>query len=212
MKTLIPVSTLMLLFIALGFVASAQSGIDFSQHSLGHAKKQAKAEDKLIFVDVYTDWCGPCKRMDKEVFTDSKVADFFNENFINVKANAEKKGKYYANRYGVRAYPTLLFLNHEGEVVKSISGGHSARGFYRLGEEALTLKNTNYSKYQTIYSKGNRKPEFLKAFAEYSYSIKHKETYALALEYLETQKDWSSVINMKFILKHSIPYEGEKLF
>jgi thiol-disulfide isomerase/thioredoxin len=78
---------------------------------------KAKTEKKLVFMDAYASWCGPCKLMEKNVFTDKNVADFYNKNFINVRIDMEKgEGKELAMKYGVRSYPTFLFLNAEGEI------------------------------------------------------------------------------------------------
>ena len=67
-------------------------GFKFAKNvSLTSAIEQAKKEDKLVFVDVITDWCLPCKLMDEDVFSDKGLADFFNDKFINLKIDAEKK-------------------------------------------------------------------------------------------------------------------------
>lgn len=99
-------------------------GIDFKQISLEKAKKEAKQEGKLIFIDAYTDWCGPCKRMASTTFKDAEVAELFNDNFINLKIEMEKDpdGKEVAMAYGVKAYPTLLIINGDGKLVKQAIG------------------------------------------------------------------------------------------
>lgn len=79
---------------------------------------------KLIFIDMYTDWCGPCKRMDAEVFSQEKLGKRMNAEFINVKINAENgAGIAIAKKYYVTSYPTYLFLDHEGTLI------HKATGF-----------------------------------------------------------------------------------
>ena len=71
--------------------------------------EQAKKENKLIFMDCYTSWCGPCKMLAKEVFTDPDVAAFFNEKFVNAKVDMEKgEGPALKKQYGVNAFPTLF--------------------------------------------------------------------------------------------------------
>lgn len=75
--------------------------------------KKAKKEKKLIFVDCYTSWCGPCKMLAKDVFTNDKVADFFNANFVNAKFDMEKEadGVVLKKQFGVNFFPTLVFVD-----------------------------------------------------------------------------------------------------
>jgi thioredoxin 1 len=99
-------------------------GIKFKGMNLEEAKKEAKAKGKLIFIDAYTDWCGPCKRMAATSFKDEKVAEVFNDKFINLKIEMEKStdGPTVARTYGVKAYPTLLFIDADGKVKKTLVG------------------------------------------------------------------------------------------
>lgn len=103
---------------------AGNGGISFDKISLEKAKKQAKKEGKLIFIDCYTSWCGPCKRMAATTFQEDEVAKLFNKNFINLKIDIEKDddGADVARRYRVRAYPTLLIINGDGELVKQTVG------------------------------------------------------------------------------------------
>lgn len=84
-------------------------GIQFFHGTWAEALEKAKIEDKLLFVDAYAQWCGPCKVMAKNVFTQKKVGDFFNENFINLKMDMETTdGASFGHKYPVSAYPTLF--------------------------------------------------------------------------------------------------------
>lgn len=86
-------------------------------------REQARKENKLIFVDVYTVWCGPCKYMDEKVFTAPSVIEKFNKDLIPFKVNAEDAdGVAFASKYKVNAYPTFLFLKPNGEVVLRLDG------------------------------------------------------------------------------------------
>ena len=76
-------SILLALCIFISFQAEGQ-GVLFFPGTWKQAIAKAKTENKPLFVDFYTDWCGPCKKMDKEVFTDAKVAEFYNTNFITI--------------------------------------------------------------------------------------------------------------------------------
>lgn len=102
-------------------------GIAFRELSFSEALKVAKNEDKLLFVDCFTTWCGPCRMLSKVVFKDSLVADYFNRHFVNLKMDMEKgEGVELKTKYDVRGYPTLLFLDSNGEVVHRLIGAEEA--------------------------------------------------------------------------------------
>lgn len=115
--------------------AFAGSGISFKNISLEEAKALAAESNKLIFVDAYADWCGPCKWMAANTFTDDEVAEFYNNNVISLQIDMESEmGMEFDLRYNVDAYPTLLFLNAEGAIVKRYTGALDASEFLRLGQ------------------------------------------------------------------------------
>lgn len=85
--------------------------------------KKAKSENKMVFMDVYAVWCGPCKLMDKTTFSDSLVAKKFNGEFISYKVNAEDvPGRVIVQKYMVNAFPTYLFFSPNGELVNRLEG------------------------------------------------------------------------------------------
>lgn len=102
------------------------------------AFEKAKTENKLVFVDAYTDWCTYCHKLDKEVYTDPEVISYFNENFINLKFDAETEfGYQLANRFEVDGYPTLLFLTSEQEIFQTIGGFVPAPTLLAYGKQTL---------------------------------------------------------------------------
>ena len=106
-------------------------------------KAKAKKEHKLIFVDAYTTWCGPCKWMAKTVFTNDTVADFFNTNFISTKIDMEKgEGIEFRKKYNVFCFPNLLFIDSNGEVVHRRGGGMPSANFIAFAKEAQGSSNT----------------------------------------------------------------------
>ena len=105
---------LSILLSVLTITAVAQT--NFRHLTIDEAVEQAKKENKMVFVDFYTDWCGPCRTMANTVFPQKKVGDYFNANFVCIKLNAEKKGKDAAKTYNVKAYPTFLVLDTEKKV------------------------------------------------------------------------------------------------
>lgn len=117
------------------------TGIAFKTLSFDEAKALAKEENKLIFIDAYTTWCGPCKYMAKNVFTQKAVGDYYNEHFINLKVDMEKgEGPILARKYAVRGYPTFLFLKPDGTIAKKTMGVTSADNFIGLAKAAVDKK------------------------------------------------------------------------
>ncbi len=149
MKTLLMILTLVVsTTLGTGYLAKAQdsstkkpagtTGITFFQGTWSEALAAAKKQKKLIFVDAYAVWCGPCKFMANNVFPDKAVGEYFNKNFINYKFDMEKgEGPEFARKYQVNAYPTLLFINAAGEVSHRQTGASDAAGFLKVGEAAL---------------------------------------------------------------------------
>lgn len=122
-------------------VSAFSKGIEFIDGGWDDAVDMAKSENKLIFIDVHTDWCGPCKILAKEVFTQDSVGDFYNRNFINFKLNAEEgEGVDLSEAFDVAAYPTLLFVSvadGEKKMVRRKVGSMKAEQLIALGREAL---------------------------------------------------------------------------
>ena len=116
-----------------------EAGIRFSKDSLlSDALARSKKEGKLVFIDCYTSWCGPCKYLAKEIFPQKEVGDFYNSHFINLSFDMEKgEGIKIRKKYAVQAYPTLLFLNAEGETVHVGIGAGDANMLVELGKTAL---------------------------------------------------------------------------
>lgn len=117
----------------------AQDGIQFYHGSWKEALAKAKAENKLIFIDVYTSWCGPCKAMARDIFPLKQVGEKFNASFINYKIDAEKgEGIEVANTYKVNAYPTYLFVNGDGVLYYTTLGAMPVADFINTANNALT--------------------------------------------------------------------------
>lgn len=138
-------------------------GIHFFKGTWDEALAKAKAENKLIFMDCYSSWCGPCKGMEKNVFTLPEVGDYYNENFINVKYNMEKDyGIELSKRYNVMGYPTWLFINHKGFVVAKDAGSKKPDVFIDLAKKAVSKKNT--IPYEERFLNGDRDAVFMKEY------------------------------------------------
>jgi thioredoxin 1 len=117
---------------------STPEHIMFIENSWSEALKQAKIQNKYIFVDAYATWCGPCKMLKETTFTNSKAAAFYNSSFINVSIDMEKgDGPMLASQWGLRAYPTLIIFNPKGKPVLGTVGFIGANDLLKFGKEAL---------------------------------------------------------------------------
>ncbi len=182
----------------MGSIGVQAEGISFYKASFKDALAKAKAQDKLVFIDAYTTWCGPCKAMAKTVFKEKVVGDFYNSNFINLKIDMEKgEGPALAQKYKVRAYPTFLFVDGDGKIVVESKGRKRTKQFINLGKAALKKFDKSVPLAEE-YEKGNRKPEFLKKYALALVRAK-KPHLKVANEYLKTQEDLTTEDNLNAI-------------
>ncbi|MDR2129720.1 MAG: thioredoxin family protein [Odoribacteraceae bacterium] len=116
---------LFLLLLALASPGATAQGVRFEELSLDAALAKAKQENKYLFIDCYTNWCGPCKLMDRDLFPLEAAGDYFNPRFVSVKYEMEKSadGLALGKRFGIKAYPTFVILNGDNELVHIFAGG-----------------------------------------------------------------------------------------
>ena len=134
--------------------SSAQDGVNFRDITLEEALRQAKAENKLVFMDCYTSWCGPCKNMTEKVFPQKAAGDYFNPRFVCVKYDMEKgAGKELAKRYEIHAYPTFLMLRPDGTLQHRLVGGDGLEAFIARVEKGFDEQN-NLSALHHRYGQG----------------------------------------------------------
>ncbi len=203
----------LLLFSVTAFAMAQDKGMYFEHNSSWEkVLAKAKAENKYIFVDCYTTWCGPCKMMSKNIFPMEVVGDFYNKNFINVKIqldttkndNDEVKswfaaGKEIATKYDVRAYPTYLMFDPNGQIVHRAVGSSDADAFIAKGADAINPEKQYYT-LKRQYEGGRKGEAFL-----YKMSMAAGEAYDIefakkvANEYLATQKDLYTKENLELV-------------
>lgn len=164
-------------------------GISFSENEKWESVLQrAEQEDKLIFMDCYTSWCGPCKLMSKEVFTLKTVGDFFNARFVNVKYDMEKgEGKRLKERYAayVSAYPTLLLIDREGKVVQQLVGYQDSVQLLQGMKDGM--EGRSVFAYRQEYAKGKRDLNFLKAYTQaLENALCEEEACQVAVRYMDS--------------------------
>ena len=143
------------------------SGIEFFQGSYSEALQKAAAEEKLVFVDVYTDWCGPCKLMDLNVFTDPQVGGYFNQHFVCIKRDQEAEvfdGPELTGPNEVKELPTYLFIGADGAHAHKGTGYFEPAAFIRLGEAAIHGFVDNFSALRVRYEAGERDRQFVRSY------------------------------------------------
>lgn len=174
-------------------------GIEFFHGEWKEALEEAKKEDRLIFVDAYAQWCGPCKRMAKNVFTQEEVGDFFNTNFINLKLDMETPdGRSFGSKYPVSAYPTLLFLNSEGELVKKVTGGKQAEDLIALGQTAIKGYDKSGA-YVVKYEEGDRSYDLMLNYVTELNKV-NKPSMKISNDYLNSNPKISAAQKATFLL------------
>lgn len=142
-----------------------ESGMQFLKGDLANGLAEAKKANKLVFVDCYTTWCGPCKWMDKNVFPNDEAGAFYNANFVNMKIDMEKgNGLEVAKKYGVKSYPTYLFLDADGNIMHRAVGSMPADMFVQVGQTALD-PNQRLAKFMDQYEAQKQSPEFILEYA-----------------------------------------------
>ena len=121
-------------------------GIEFMDNEpWSKVLQRAKEQNRLIFMDCYTVWCGPCKGLAQDVFPQKQVGDFFNAHFVNVKYDMEKgDGKMLREKYKeyIIGFPTLLLLDGDGNVVHQMAGYQKAENLIagmKAGMEGKSL-------------------------------------------------------------------------
>ena len=140
----------LMLFVFSSLGASAQDRVQWMD--MGEALEKAEKENKKIFIDMYTDWCSWCKKMDVATFQKPDIAKYINEHFIPVKFNAEQRQpityqgqEFKFTNYGRRgyhqlaaelskslgrlSYPTIIFLDEKQDVIQPIPGYQDPKAF-----------------------------------------------------------------------------------
>ncbi len=179
---------LLLTLLVLFTTSLFSQGIKFEEnHNLNDALAKAKAENKLVFIDAYASWCGPCKMMAAKIFPLQEVGDYFNAHFINLKLDMEAPENIeIAKKYEVKAYPTYLFLNAEGEAVHRALGGMPAETFIKVAKTAGDTENNALALNKKI-NDGDRSAVTLKKYIELNPYDKGNEK--LINEYFTSLRD-----------------------
>jgi thioredoxin-related protein len=183
MKPMKEVLALLVVVLSIVHNVSGQ-GIVFDLPGLQEARAKAEKNRQLIFVDLYADWSGPCKAMEQSVFVESEVADFFNTHFVNLRVEINRpETEELARSYGVREFPTYIFVNKDGELVHKIVGFHSvgkllteARKAERKSDGFIPMDSL-----KSAFQEGKRESDFLYQYLGRKYDLEGPQPEILDL-------------------------------
>lgn len=184
------------------FKEKYQKGVQFEPLAFDQAKAKAKESGKLLFLDCYTSWCGPCKKMNETVFNQEAVGAYFNAEFVNIKIDMEKgEGPELAKKYKVTAYPTFLVIDVDGKEVARVMGAHKMDDFMALVKDGV---ENPISIMHDRYEKGERSKEFLVKYiqslaASYNYTKKNAVLDQFCKLYIQDLNKEEWVIFHKFL-------------
>lgn len=130
--------------------------IEFTKGTYSEVLSKAKTENKVLMIDFYTDWCKWCVELDKKVYTNSEVAGFANKNQVNWKIDAEKgEGIELAKKFQVSGYPTVVFVDGNGDEIDRIVGYLPVKDFLPAMKDYVNGKNTLKTLQSTLASNPN---------------------------------------------------------
>ncbi|MCY3884212.1 MAG: thioredoxin family protein [Gammaproteobacteria bacterium] len=184
-------------------------GMRFFKGSFEAALAQAELEQKKVFVDVYTTWCGPCIVMQETIFPLPEVGEYFNERFVNFKFDAENEdenGPELAARYDIGVYPTYLILESDGTEISRANSSMSGPQFVTLVGRMLGEVSGNFEEMVERYEAGERSEEFVQQFlmdaiVEFSLSDVPSDDATAMMEYYERGDKFKKIASEYFETK-----------
>jgi thiol-disulfide isomerase/thioredoxin len=165
--------------------AAENAGVRFRPLSFEAACQAASDEKKIVFIDFFTTWCGPCKELDKTTWLDAAVGSLLRDKAVALKIDAEKEGKDLARRYKINAYPTLLLLQPDGTELDRIVGYRPADKFMAEFSAGLAGRTAIMRARETVSAAGASTRDAVKARYELGQALARQGAESEALrEYL----------------------------
>lgn len=178
-------------------------GIDFFHGTWAEGLAKAKAENKILFVDAYAEWCGPCKRMAAQTFPDDKVGAFFNEHFVSMKMDMEKpESTEFKKTHSAGAYPTLLFIDYDDSEIHKKVGALDPAGLIAQGKIALG-KVDRTAEYAPAYEAGDRSPELVLNYVK-TLNQAGKPSLKVVNDYVNMKPDFSDQKNLLILFEGTV--------
>lgn len=195
-----------LALMAASALSMSAQGIEFMPHEarLQDAIDKAKKEGKMVFLDCYTSWCGPCKMMANKIFPTQEVGDFMNPKFVSIKIDMEQgEGPEIAERLQINAYPTFVIFNNDGTEAARFVGGGDAQGFIKRVND--NIGDNGPAAMEARFKAGDRDRQFMLDYLEYLgkvYRSQQANVVAEAMLEGETETFASDTTLCKVFVKH----------
>jgi thiol-disulfide isomerase/thioredoxin len=207
MKRLLFGATYVLFFIlltaSLTVRAEQPTGITFFKGSWKAVLNEAQKQNKPIFIDIYTTWCGPCKQMARQAFPDAKVGEKFNANFISYQLDAERgEGAQIARKYTVTAYPTSLFVTPNGDLIHRVVGYGGIQAMLDEADKAITASAdpNPLSALEKHYASNKNNPAFVALYLTKRGQVGTPDPEALeSYMQLTPDADWFTAENLTIL-------------
>lgn len=196
--------------LVLAFTLHAQ-GVEFEPEgtTLEQAAAKAKKEGKLVFVDCFTQWCGPCRNMARNIFPQEKVGAFMNPRFVSITIDMETEyGAPLVKEWQVNAYPTFIIFNGDAQEIGRFVGGSDADGLIaRVTEKS---RDNGSASLEERWNNGDRDEAFLKEYlASLNATYKNGQANLVAEALLDGKEQTfarDSVLAMVFMRNLTNPF------
>jgi thiol-disulfide isomerase/thioredoxin len=172
----------------------------------------AKKENKLIFLDAFASWCGPCKWMAANMFTNDTIADYYNRTFICASIDMEKgEGISLSRKFRVRAYPSLIFINADENMVHEKVGAPQKVSDYIDIAKVAQDPEEGLAAYMKKYNAGNTSPQFMQTYI-YRLADAYFQVGPVMNKYFATQSEsdllnrWNWNIISRFVTEVNDPF------
>jgi thioredoxin-related protein len=171
------VALIVALIVVLGMATVSFAEEPFHDISYEKALAKAGAEEKIVMIDFFTTWCGPCKKLDKTTWKDEKVQAWLESKTVALKIDAEKE-RDLAKQFKVRAYPTMVFIKPDGSLIASMIGYKDPAAFLSIAGDRIQ----GITKLTETEAKFKKNPEDLTSRKAYADALMAAEKFPEALQ------------------------------